>query len=102
MDIFYKNTQVSNFMKIRPVGAELYHVGGQHTLGAANSRFSRCANAPKNKLLSYVAIRTDVIISYTSITICPTTTTYFKISYIKVAVGASKTRSCAMFVNFSV
>jgi hypothetical protein len=23
--VFFKNTQVSNFMKIRPVGAELFH-----------------------------------------------------------------------------
>jgi hypothetical protein len=26
---FSKNAQMSNFMKIRPVGAELYHQGGQ-------------------------------------------------------------------------
>ena len=26
---FLKNTQISNFMKIRPVGAELFHADGQ-------------------------------------------------------------------------
>jgi hypothetical protein len=28
IDIFSRNTQKSNFMKIRPVGAELFHVDG--------------------------------------------------------------------------
>jgi len=27
---FRKNTQISNFMKIRPVGAELFRTDGQH------------------------------------------------------------------------
>jgi hypothetical protein len=27
--IFEKKTQVSNFMKIRPLGAQLFHVGGR-------------------------------------------------------------------------
>jgi len=38
---FSKNTQMSNFMKIRPVGAELFHADGwmdRHE--EANSRFS--------------------------------------------------------------
>ena len=26
---FSKNTQISNFLKIRPVGAELFHADGQ-------------------------------------------------------------------------
>jgi hypothetical protein len=44
--IFSKNTQILNFMKIRPVGAELFHANGQ-TDGRtdrhdeANSRFSQ-------------------------------------------------------------
>jgi hypothetical protein len=29
LDSFSKNTQISNFMKIRPVGAELFDVGGR-------------------------------------------------------------------------
>jgi len=28
IDIFSKNTQISNFIKIRPVGAELFHADG--------------------------------------------------------------------------
>jgi hypothetical protein len=28
-DRYWKNTQMLNFMKIRPVGAELFHVVGQ-------------------------------------------------------------------------
>jgi len=29
LDRFSKSTQISNFMKIRPVEAELFHAGGQ-------------------------------------------------------------------------
>ena len=36
---FSTRTQISNFMKIRPVGAELFHVDGQtDTHDEANSR----------------------------------------------------------------
>ena len=46
LDRFSKNTQISNFVKIRPVGAELFHAGGRadgRTGGhdEASSRFSR-------------------------------------------------------------
>ena len=41
IDGFSKNTQISNLMKIRPVGAKLFR---------ANSRFSQFANAPKKAL----------------------------------------------------
>jgi len=42
---FFKNPQISNFMKICPVGAELFHPEGQTNKQAdrnneANSRFS--------------------------------------------------------------
>ena len=45
-----KNTQISNFMKIRPVGAELFHADGR-TDGhdEAISRFRNFANVP-NKI----------------------------------------------------
>jgi len=29
IDIFSKNSQISNFMKTRPVGAELFHADGR-------------------------------------------------------------------------
>jgi hypothetical protein len=41
---FSKNTQLSNFMKIRPVEVEFFHVGGHthtHTHDEANSRVSQ-------------------------------------------------------------
>jgi hypothetical protein len=45
---FSKNPQISNFTKIRPVGAELFHANGRTDmtkLTVANRNF---ANAPKN------------------------------------------------------
>jgi len=53
---FAKNSQISNFIKIRPVGAALFHAGGR-TDGRRNGQrdmtrlivaFRSCANAPKN------------------------------------------------------
>jgi hypothetical protein len=42
LDRFSKNTQISNFMKICPVGAELFHTDGQtDSYDYANSRFSQ-------------------------------------------------------------
>ena len=45
LDKFSKNTQISNFMKISPVGAELFHAdrraGDGRTHDEANSRFSQ-------------------------------------------------------------
>jgi hypothetical protein len=39
--LFEKKTQISSFIKIRPVGAELFHADG-HTDGhEANSHFSQ-------------------------------------------------------------
>jgi hypothetical protein len=40
LEDFQKNTQISYFMKIQPVGAELFHADGQ-THDEANSRFSQ-------------------------------------------------------------
>jgi len=44
LDRFSKNTQISNFIKIRPVGAELFHADGRldgqtDRHDEANSRF---------------------------------------------------------------
>jgi hypothetical protein len=39
----FLKTQISNFMKIRPVRAELFHVDGKtDRYDEANSRFSKC------------------------------------------------------------
>ena len=50
---FRKNLQISNFMKIRPVTAELFHVNGRTdgrngSHDEANSRVRKFANATKN------------------------------------------------------
>jgi hypothetical protein len=34
-----KNTQISNFMKIRPVGAELFHAGGHDKTNSGFPQF---------------------------------------------------------------
>jgi len=47
IDRFTKNTQISNVIKIYPVGAELFHVNKQmNRHDGANSHFS--VNVPKN------------------------------------------------------
>jgi hypothetical protein len=45
LDIFSKNTQISNFMNIGPVGAQMLH---EDRHDEANRRFRNFANAPKN------------------------------------------------------
>jgi len=43
LDIFSKNPQISNFMKILPVGDKLFHADAQTDRhGEANSRLSKC------------------------------------------------------------
>jgi hypothetical protein len=48
-----KNTPISNFMKIRAVGAELFHADGQtERHDEANSRFSQfCESAYKGNCM---------------------------------------------------
>jgi hypothetical protein len=57
-DRFIKNTQILNFIKIRPVGAKLFHVDRQTDRhDEASIRFHKFANAPKtfsNHSSSYV------------------------------------------------
>jgi len=48
LDRFAKNTQISNFIEIRPVGAELFHADGQADTTKLIVAFSNSANAPKN------------------------------------------------------
>jgi hypothetical protein len=44
---FIKNTQISNFMKIRPMGAELLHAGGQTDMAKLIIAFRNFAIALK-------------------------------------------------------
>jgi len=48
--IFEKNTHMSNFIEIRPVGAELFHSTDMTKLTAASRNL---ANAPVNGLKEY-------------------------------------------------
>jgi hypothetical protein len=45
---FSKNTQVLNFVKIRPVGVELFHTDGQTLMMKLIVAFCNFANAPKH------------------------------------------------------
>ena len=61
LDRFYKNSQRWNFMKIRPMGAELSHADGQTDMTKVIVAFRNLANVPKTcvtnslTLLWYVA-----------------------------------------------
>ena len=45
-----KNTHISSFIKIRPVGSELFHVNGRTDIKKPIVVFRNYANAPKNLL----------------------------------------------------
>ena len=51
--IFSKNTQILNFMNIRPVGSELFHAHGQTDIRTDMEKlrvaFRNLTNVPKNK-----------------------------------------------------
>jgi hypothetical protein len=51
---FSKITQLSNFMKIRPVGAKLFHEDGRTDMMKLIVAFRNFANAPKNNDLLHV------------------------------------------------
>jgi hypothetical protein len=50
LDRFSKITQITNFMKIRPVGAELFQADGQTDGHEVNSRFSKYRKSAWNKI----------------------------------------------------
>ena len=47
----YRNAQISNFMKIHPAQAELFHAYGQTDMMKLISVLRNFANAPKNFLM---------------------------------------------------
>ena len=47
LDSFSKNTHISNFMKIRPVGAELFHADGRTDMTKLIVAFRNFSKAPK-------------------------------------------------------
>jgi hypothetical protein len=51
--IFSKNTQISNFMKIRPVGAELFHADRRTGMTKLIVAFRNFAKVPKNNFLQF-------------------------------------------------
>jgi hypothetical protein len=55
--MFSKNTQTSNFMKIRPVGAELFHADGRTRrtdMTKPTVAFHNFANASKNVIITKI------------------------------------------------
>jgi hypothetical protein len=48
IDIISKNTKISNFIKIHPLGVELFHVDGQTDMTKVIVAFRNFANAPKS------------------------------------------------------
>jgi hypothetical protein len=49
LDRFSNNVQISNFIKIRPVGAELFHADRRTDMPKLTVAFLNFANAPKNQ-----------------------------------------------------
>jgi hypothetical protein len=47
LKILSKNTQISNSIKIRPVGAELFHADGRADMANLTVVFRNFANVPK-------------------------------------------------------
>jgi hypothetical protein len=72
---FSKNTQISNFMKIRPVWDELFHSDGWTDTTKVTVAFRNFANAPKNTALCsryvlYGSQNKQLLFPYTALTDC--------------------------------
>ena len=48
LDRFLRNTQMSNFITIRPVGAEFFHRDGQTHMKTLTVALHNSVNSPKN------------------------------------------------------
>ena len=52
--IFEKNTQISNFMKIRSVGAKMFHADGRNDMSKLRVALRNFTESPRKKLLNSV------------------------------------------------
>ena len=52
-DIFSENLQIKNFMKIRPVGTELFYADGRTDMTKLIFAFHNFANAPKKVMFKH-------------------------------------------------
>jgi hypothetical protein len=59
---FSKNTEISNFTKICPVGAELFHANGQTYMTKLTVAFRNFVNVPCNKFRGYARDEVQEII----------------------------------------
>ena len=64
IDRYMKNPQILNFMKIRPVGAELFHADRRTGMAKLTLASRYFANSPKKCLLAYVDFRNGRIYLY--------------------------------------
>jgi hypothetical protein len=55
LDFFFsKSIQLPNFMKIRPVGAELFHAHGRTDMSKRTVAFRNFVNAPNDGTASHI------------------------------------------------
>jgi hypothetical protein len=52
LEEFSKNTQISNFMKILPVEAELFHADGQTGMARLIVAIRNCVNQPQKTFMA--------------------------------------------------
>jgi hypothetical protein len=60
LDSFSTNTQISNFMKIRPMGGESFHSDRRTDMTKLRVAFRNFANAPKSKCYNCIKMITKV------------------------------------------
>ena len=74
----FEKFQISNFMKIRPLGAELCHAEGQmEEHDEVNSRFSQFAKAPKKSRVFFDEVCVpNISLQYCQINVSPTSHIY--------------------------